>query len=128
MEYTVIVNRRSYDLPKKTIAMTEKIDDVLRVDELNAPVKQKFDKLHSFVKDCIGAENAEEALGSANLSEIDLTELTLITRSIIDAYDKPISDYELKKQREKLEELPIEKITPLVKAAQSMANAQMMKK
>lgn len=129
MEYTIITNGRSYDLPKKTLAVVEKIDNVLKVDETKGlSVRQKFEKLHSFVKEMVGEDNATEMFGSSNLSEIDLSEVTLATRKIIDAYEKPISDYNAEMQREKLDALPIDKIISMTKAAQTVANAQMMKK
>ena len=34
MVYTFIINGRSYDLPKKTVSVMEKMDDVLKVDEV----------------------------------------------------------------------------------------------
>ena len=33
MDYTVIINNRSYDLPKKTVSVMNKLDDVLKVDK-----------------------------------------------------------------------------------------------
>ena len=55
MEYTIIVDGRSYDLPKKTLVITEKLDDVLRVDSVKGlTVKQKFEKLDACVKDLVG--------------------------------------------------------------------------
>lgn len=129
MEYTIIINGRSYDLPKKTLAVVEKIDSILRVDETKGlSVKQKFEKLHGFVKEMVGEDNATEMFGSSNLSEIDLSEITLATRKIIDAYEKPISDYEAEKRREKLSALPLDQINAVTKAAQTVAGAQMMKK
>ena len=64
MEYTIIINGRSYDLPKKTVSVMEKMDSVLKVDNLRIKARQKFEKIHEFVKDMIGAENAKEAFGS----------------------------------------------------------------
>ena len=51
MEYTVIIDGHSYDLPKKTVAVMEKMDEVLKVDSVRGySVRQKFEKLYSFVK------------------------------------------------------------------------------
>lgn len=129
MEYTMIVNGRSYDLPKKTLSVVEKIDKVLKLDETKGlSVKQKYEKLHGFVKEMTGEESAAEMFGSSNLAEIDLSEVTLAARKIIDAYEKPVNDYEMEKQKEKLDAVPIDKIISMTKAAQSIANMQMMKK
>ena len=84
MEYTVIVNDRSYDLPKKTISVVEKIDNVLKVDSLKGcSIKQKFEKLHSFVKEVVGDDNAKDMFGSDDIAEIDLSEVTLAVKKII---------------------------------------------
>lgn len=121
MEYTVIIDGQSYDLPKKTVAVVEKIDEVLKVDSTKGySVRQKFEKLHVFVKDIVGEETAREMLGSDNITEIDLSELTLSVRRIIDAYDSPIAAYDAEKSRAKLEGLPIDKIISVAKAAEKI--------
>lgn len=128
MEYTVIVNDRSYDLPKKTISVVEKIDNVLKVDSLKGcSIKQKFEKLHSFVKEVVGDDNAKDMFGSDDIAEIDLSEVTLAVKKIIDAYDKPIIDYDSEKSRMKLEGLPIEKIISVAKAAEKISSMPQQK-
>lgn len=129
MVYTIIVNERSYDLPKKTVAVMEKLDDVLKVDQIKGlTVKQKFEKLHSFVKGLVGDSNTEEMFGSDNISEIDLSELTLAVKKIVAAYDKPITDYDAEMARQKFDNVPIEKIVSLSKAAQTVSAQQAHKK
>lgn len=129
MEYTIIINGRSYDLPKKTVAVMEKLDEVLKVDSVKGfTVKQRFEKLHTFIKGLVGEENAVEMFGSDNLSEIDLSELTLAVKKVVDAYDKPIADYDAEKSAQKLNGLPIDKIVSLSKAAQSITNMEIQKK
>lgn len=129
MVYTIIVNERSYDLPKKTVAVMEKLDDVLKVDQIKGlTVKQKFEKLHAFVKGLVGDGNAEEMFGSDNISEIDLSELTLAVKKIVAAYDKPITDYDAEMARQKFDNVPIEKIVSLTKAAQTVSAQQAYKK
>lgn len=128
MEYTIIANGRSYDLPKKTVAIMGKVDDALKVDALNTSIRDKFDRLHKFAKDVLGEENAAEILGATTLDEIDLSELSLVVLKINDAYDKPLADYRTEKMREKMDSIPTEKIVSLTKGMQSVANAQMMKR
>lgn len=120
MEYTVIINDRSYDLPKKTIDVVDKVDAILKVDASNLSPRQKYEKLHRFTKEILGEDNTKEILGSDNLSAVDLSELTLTVRMIIDAYDKPISDYESEKRMRSLDSLPIDKIASLSKAAENI--------
>lgn len=129
MVHTVIVNGRSYDLPKKTLGIANKLDEVLKVDAVRGlSVRQKYEKLHLFVKDVLGEENAKEILKTENLDEVDLSELTITVRKIVDAYEKPITDYQMEKNREKLAGLPIKQIESIVGAANAAANMEMLNK
>ena len=122
MEYTIIVDGQSYDLPKKTLAVVSQMDEVLKVDansKLN--VRQKFQKCHDFIKGLVGEETAKEMFGSDNLEEIDLTEVTLAVKKVVEAYDKPINDYDNDKTRHAFDDLPIEKLNSIVKAADKVA-------
>ena len=128
MEYTIIVDGRSYDLPKKTMSVMEKMDDVMKVDSVKGySVRQKFEKIHRFIKDLVGDDNAKEILGSDNISEIDLSEVTLTAKKIIDAYDKPITDYDLEKSMRKIEGIPIDKIVSVANAAEKIVKMPQQK-
>ena len=128
MEYTIIVDGRSYDLPKKTLSVMEKMDDVMKVDSVKGySVRQKFEKIHRFIKDLVGDDNAKEILGSDNISEIDLSEVTLTAKKIIDAYDKPITDYDLEKSMRKIEGIPIDKIVSVANEAEKIVKMPQQK-
>ena len=99
-----------------------KLDDVLKVDNLNIKARQKFEKLHEFVKDILGEANAKEILGSDNLDEIDLSDLSIGVLKINDAYNKPLNDYKMEKMRATLNSAQIDKINNLVNSATAMAN------
>ena len=122
MEYTIIINGRSYDLPKKTVSVMEKMDSVLKVDNLRIKARQKFEKIHEFVKDMIGPENAKEAFGSDNLEEIDLSELSIAVLKINDTYNQPLTDYKIEKMRATMNGMQTEKIAALAKSATAIAN------
>lgn len=122
MEYTIIINGRSYDLPKKTVSVMEKMDSALKVDNLRIKARQKFEKIHEFVKDMIGAENAKEAFGSDNLEEIDLSELSIAVLKINDTYNQPLTDYKIEKMRATMNGMQTEKIAALANSATAIAN------
>jgi hypothetical protein len=127
-QHTIIVDGRSYDLPKKDLNVAKKIDEVLKVDSTKGySIEQKFNKLHTFAKEILGNETAEEILGSSKLAEIDLSDLTLVARMIIDGYEKPIDDYQAERARERIGNIPLSEITAMTKAAQTVANTQLMK-
>lgn len=123
MEYTIIVNGQSYDLPKKTIGVMSELDEVLKVDSnARLTVKQKFEKLHTFMKHLVGDDAAKEMFGSEDLNDIDLSELTLAIKKVADSYDSPVVEYEAEKSRAKLEGIPIEKIISIANAAEKIVN------
>lgn len=123
MIYTVIINDRSYDLPKKTMAITEKLDQTAKVDELDIPVREKYRKVLDCVLAILGKEATEEALGSTDLNEVDLSEVTIAFRKIVDAYNKPVQDYVNASGRGALEGMPLQEMTALANAATQILNA-----
>lgn len=125
MEYTVIINGRSYELPKKTLAVMEKLDDVLKVDSIQGmSIRQKYEKLHTFVKDIFGEEKIAEVLGSNKLDDIDTSELSLIVIKINESYEKPLTDYKQEMTMRKFNGLPIEKMNALANGAKAVSNMQ----
>lgn len=128
MVHTIIVNNKSYELPKKTIDVAEKLDSVLKIDSIvGLSVKDKFKILHDFVKEMVGDENAAEMLGSDDLNEIDTSELAVIVLEINDAYEKPMADYRTERMKDKIRSIPFDKLNSMTKAAQTVANVQTMK-
>lgn len=129
MEYAVIINDRSYELAKKTLSVMSKLDEVLRVDsKKELSVRQKYEKLHEFMKCVAGKEECKEMFGSDKLEEIDLSELTIAVRKVVDAYDKPVMEYEMEKTVGKLEQMPMAQLNSIAKTMQSVANVEMLNK
>ena len=121
MNYTVIVNGQSYDLPKKTVKVVEEMDKVAQIDNVKGlGIRDKFKALFDFIGGLVGKEAAKEILGSDKLDEVDLSEVTLTFAKIKDAYDKPLEEYNSEKSFQKLNSLPIEKIVQLADVAKSM--------
>lgn len=126
MKYTVIIDNYSYELPAKTMAVVEKLDEALKVDARNdLNIRAKYQLLYDTVNDLLGTENAEKVLGGNNLESVDLSNVTLAFRSIADAYDKPVADYNAKKARERLAASQVDQVLKIANAAQMM---QSMKK
>lgn len=124
MEYTVIVNGKSYDLPKKTIAVAESLDEVLKVDSTNLKIRQKMEMLHRFSKNILGEENVKEILGTDELEKVDTSALAVLVLNINEAYEKPVTEYKTDRMREAFNGIPTEKLTSLTKSMQAVMNAQ----
>lgn len=122
MEYTVIVNGQSYDLPKKTMKVAEDIDKLLKADtDTKIALKDKYKKQYDFIRNLIGEDNSKEIFATDDINEIDLPEITLTVKKIMDAYDKPITDYYTEKSADRINNLPIDKIVELAKVAEKMS-------
>lgn len=122
MVYTIISDEmQSYDLPPKTIKIIEKIEDLEKQDaRRDLSIREKYKKLHSFIIDLLGKTAAKEFLKSDKFDEIDMSLLTITYKKIIDAYEKPIADYSMGKVQQQLEDIPLEKVTELIKATEDM--------
>ena len=109
---------QSYDLPGKTLKVVEKIEELMKADtNKNLSIREKYKKLHTFVIDMLGKETAKEILGTDKLDEMDLSVLTITCKKIVDAYDKPVEEYSNSKVQQALEDIPLEKVTELLKVA-----------
>ncbi len=121
MVYTIIVNNKSYDLPKKTVAVMEDLDQALTIDNNKSlSLREKYVHLHEFTKRILGEDKARECFGSDNLDEIDLSELAIAVSKIHVAYDKPVVEHSLREMREKLAQVPMDKVTPMIAAMDSV--------
>jgi len=123
MIYTVIIDDRSYDLPKKTLAVTEMLDKAADVDKLKISTRDKYKRVLDCIVAILGQENTAEALGSTDLNELDLTDVTITFRKIVDAYNKPVQDYVNASGFGALSSFPIEELTKLATAATQVVNA-----
>ncbi len=122
MQYTVIVNGQSYDLPKKTMKVVEEMDKVAQIDNVKGiGIRDKFKALFDFIGGLVGKETAKEILGSDKLDDVDLSEVTLTFVKIKDAYDKPLEDYNTDKSFHKLNSIPTDKIVQLANVANQMS-------
>jgi hypothetical protein len=122
MQYTVIINGQSYDLPKKTVKVVEEMDKVATIDSVKGiGIRDKFKKLYDFIVSLVGKEAAKEILGSDKLDDVDLSEVTLTFAKIKDAYDKPLEDYNTEKSFQKLNSIPTDKIVQLANVANQMS-------
>lgn len=122
MVYTIISDdMQSYDLPSKTLKVVEKIEDIIKTDaRRDLSIREKYKKIHSFVIDILGKDVAKEILGGDKLDEIDMSVLSITCKKIMDAYDKPVEDYNRSKVQQSLDEIPLDKVSELIKATDDM--------
>nr|DAS02961.1 MAG TPA: hypothetical protein [Caudoviricetes sp.] len=115
MQYTVIFNRKSYDLPKKTMAIWEDLDSIFKLDATNLPNREKYKKMIEFIAKLVGQEAIEEIFGTEDLDEMDLNDITLAIFKVRDAYENPLANYQTEKNSESLRQIPLDKLQSLSK-------------
>lgn len=124
--YSLVVDRKSYSLPPKNIYLVEEMERVSRVDSVRGmSTRNKFEEILGFIVKAVGEENAREMLGSTSIDEVDLSAVTVVFRMIVDAYNKPITDYNTKKSNEILSSISgdkIDKISKLMEVAKDTSN------
>ena len=121
MIYTIIAsNGQSYDLPAKTIGVMDSLNNILKIDQTDLGLKQKYQKILEFAVNVLGNEAVKEILGSDKVNDIDVGELELIILKIKAAYDKPIEEYRTEQLENSLEGIPTEKLVALTKAVNTI--------
>ena len=115
MQYTVIFNRKSYDLPKKTMAIWEDLDLIFKLDSTNLPNREKYKKMIEFIAKLVGQEAIEEIFGTEELDEMDLNDITLAIFKVRDAYENPLANYQAEKNSESLSQIPLDKLQSISK-------------
>lgn len=125
--YSLVVERKSYTLPPKGINLVEEMERVAQIDSIRGmSTRSKFEEILKFIIAVVGEDNAKEIFGSTSIEEVDLSMVTVVFRMIVDAYNKPIADYNTKKGNELLAAIPgdkIERISELMKVAKEASDA-----
>lgn len=93
------INGKTYELPKLTMAVNEKLEDY---DEKETAFKNEeikasdlYREQYKLINDLLGETAVCEILQGDNIEEIDLTNLTLALMDIRKAYTDPITEKHL---------------------------------
>lgn len=120
MEYTVIANNKSYDLPKKTLKIAEEIERTLNVDASDVPIKEKYKAVLRACQTIVGHEATEEILGTNKIEEMDLCEITILFEKICGAYQAPIDEFKNDRNAEFISRLPLAELEKVSNALASI--------
>jgi hypothetical protein len=118
--YSLVVDRKSYILPAKNLHLVEDMERVSRIDSVRGmSLREKYEEILKFIISVIGESNAKEVLGSTVVDEVDLSAVAVTFRMIVDAYNKPLSDYNARKSNEAFSNIPSDKIDKIIKMAEA---------
>lgn len=94
MQYKVNHNGVNCILPVFTRGIKKKIDAVNeKLSNVEILIDDRIDSMYEFLKETVGEENLNKALGSEDLDEIDLNDLNILYLKITKEYDKPLTDF-----------------------------------
>ena len=123
MTYTLIVGTKSNDLPKKTLAIVEKLDGVVALDKNpRMNTRDKYQSILNLEEELLGKSNLEEILGATSLDDVDLSEVVITFRKIVDAYNKPVQEYDRAASTEAFNRIPVEKLNQLAALVKAIPN------
>lgn len=94
MQYKVNHNGVNCILPVFTRGIKKKIDETNeKLSNVEISIDDRIDSMYEFLKEAVGEENLNKALGSDDLDEIDLNDLNILYLKITKEYDKPLTDF-----------------------------------
>lgn len=117
MKYSFVYQKKTYELPAYNVEMVRKLETL---DEqcVNISRSEQVQLLYNYVNDTLGEEVTKELL--SDFENSDPNEVNVIYSSIVNAYNKPLEQYELKERESEMKEnfkaVQSEKIVDLMNA------------
>lgn len=120
MNYEIITNDgKIIQLPNYTIKLAESIEAVSSFTENpNNKFREKIKKMYNFLETIIPKETIEEDVGSFNTC--DPNNVNLMFLKIVDAYNSPLTEFNTDKISDRLDNIPLDKVTNLIESADKL--------
>ena len=103
MNYSIEINGTLIELPKYTISVMEKIEQLEKSSNSSASAKSKLQTMYNFLCDLVGKDKIEEVIGKFN--DADPNNINITYLSIVREYNKPLNDYEMSEGLDQIKEL-----------------------
>lgn len=101
--YSILFEGKKIELPKYSVALALQIEDLDRVE---GTVSDKLKALYDFVESLIG-EQITELIGS--FDDVDPNMLNILFLQIVNCYNKPLNDYNMKEATKIMDDPNIKK-------------------
>lgn len=129
MQYTVIINNESYDLPKFNLSIKKEMDIInSKISNTNIPIEDRIKVMWNFLISKLGEDNTYNICEGTSVDTADLCSINIAYLAISNAYDKPIIDYNKQSQNDLLDSDVINKINQIAKSAQAIQTIPSNKK
>lgn len=110
-------NNKNYDLPKKTLALNKKIENVNH----SKSTSEAYENMMEFVLEGLGEEKVIELLGTSDINEVDLIQLNLLCNQITMAYDETVMNEQISYMENVMKKKGMQSVMELIKKAGEMA-------
>lgn len=124
MQYSVNHNGVTCMLPTYTRSVKKKIDSVNdQLSKTEIPLDARLDAEYAFLLEMVGEETLSKVLGSDDLDEIDLNDMSILYLKITKEYDRPVEEYNRPEMPAEVKKAlqDIDKVAKNVTTIQSMA-------
>lgn len=118
MEYTVIYNGQSYDIPNYSIKISEKLEEIELLNRGNQKFRDKCKKMYDFIGEVLTKQVANELIGK--FEDSDPNTINILYLEIVKSYNKPLADYNESEVEKRINTDELEKMLELVKALPSI--------
>lgn len=114
MEYVVDFRGHTIELPKYTLAITEKFD---KLDKDNAKLlsaKDRLKNIYKLLEDLIGKDALKEVVGL--FDECDPNEVNILYFEVVKCYNSPVEEYQANGIKEQMDSAGVSDIISLLDA------------
>ena len=129
MNYSFEINGNVIELPKYTISVMEKIEQVEKNTNAPGTMKSKLQTMYNFLCDLVNRDKVEEVIGK--FVDADPNNINIAYLSVIREYNKPLNDFEMSEGLEQIRELnnsDIAKLGDTISKLESVAQQVQAKK
>lgn len=107
-------NSESHELPKKTMALNDKIEAVNNAKTTS----EAYRKMMDFVVCALGEEKTKKLIETTDIMEVDLTELNKLADAIVIGYDQEVNQQRIEQANRVADSKAIKNLIEAGKSAQ----------
>lgn len=108
MNYSIEFDGANYDLVPYSFGISDKLEKVDAFNEGNATVREKCKKMYDLESEIIGKDTFESDFGK--FEDVDPNVLNILWLKIIDAYEKPLTDFQTERRSQTLDDVEADKV------------------
>lgn len=108
MNYSIEFDGANYDLAPYSFSVSDKLEKVDAFNEGTATVREKCKKMYDLESEIIGKDTFESDFGK--FEDVDPNVLNILWLKIIDAYEKPLTDFQTERRSQTLDDVEADKV------------------